>query len=114
MLDEAEWAQLQPELSGIISSIKRHREYHHSSSIEEARANAIKDPALELYFKLTGFEETNIDALWHHRISLYGEPCPECSKPLRTKVARFCAECGWKKSNPALNNDAPKDGAPVS
>jgi hypothetical protein len=114
MLDEAEWAQLQPELSGFMSSIKRHREYHNSSSIEEARANANMDPALEIYFKLTGFKETNIDALWHHRISLYGEPCPECGKPLRTHVARFCAECGWKKSNPALNNDAPKDGAPVS
>src|SRR5882724_11712074 len=64
MLDAAEWAQLDPVLRGFTSSIRRHREYH-SSSMDEARAEANMDPALELYFKLTGYRETNIDALWH-------------------------------------------------
>lgn len=51
--------------------------------------------ALGLYRQLTGFVETNVNAILHHRISLYGPPCPECEKPLRTAKARVCAACGW-------------------
>jgi hypothetical protein len=51
--------------------------------------------ALGLYKQLTGFDETNVNAIIHHRVSLYGPPCPECSKPLRTPRARMCAACGW-------------------
>jgi hypothetical protein len=49
---------------------------------------------LEEYNHITGFEETNPNAVWHHRIALYGPPCHGCGKPLRTPVARFCAACG--------------------
>lgn len=96
MLDDAEWGQLHPLLSGFISNIKRYREYH-GASIEEATKNTNADPALQRYFELIGFRETNINALWHHRISLYGDPCPHCGKPLRTLVANKCVECGWQK-----------------
>ena len=50
--------------------------------------------ALALYRDMTGFEETNPDALWHHRVSIFGPPCSRCGKPLRTPRARHCAECG--------------------
>ena len=80
MLDESEWEALQPLLMQHMNNVKSHRE-RHDSEISEARAAVDESPALEFYFKLTGFKETNINALWHHQISLYGEPCPQCSKP---------------------------------
>lgn len=51
-------------------------------------------PMLELYHELTGFEETNANAILHHRLALYGPACAHCGKPLRTPRARFCAACG--------------------
>jgi hypothetical protein len=50
---------------------------------------------LEMYERLTGMNETNVNAILHHRVSLYGPPCPACQKPLRTPKARMCAACGW-------------------
>ena len=52
--------------------------------------------ALDLYERLTGFRETNINAIWHHRLSICGPPCGWCGKPLRTPKAKFCAACGTK------------------
>ncbi|GAB3635234.1 hypothetical protein GCM10027422_08240 [Hymenobacter arcticus] len=52
-------------------------------------------PMLEMYRLLTGFEETNPNAVRHHIVELYGPPCPQCHKPLRTLKARFCAACGF-------------------
>ncbi|MBJ6111554.1 hypothetical protein JAO73_21210 [Hymenobacter sp. BT523] len=51
-------------------------------------------PMLEMYRLLTGFAETNPNAVWHHKVDEYGPPCPQCHKPLRTVEARFCAACG--------------------
>jgi hypothetical protein len=50
--------------------------------------------ALEAYRRITGFEETNINAVWHHSLSLYGPPCHKCGKPLRTPRALWCPACG--------------------
>ena len=50
---------------------------------------------LDEYNRLTGFGETNINAVWHHRISIYGPPCPRCGKVLRTPIAYKCFECGF-------------------
>lgn len=52
---------------------------------------------LEMYRVLTGFTETNHAAVMHHRIEQYGEDCLNCSKPLRTPQANFCAACGFTK-----------------
>jgi hypothetical protein len=46
------------------------------------------------YNRITGFNETNANAVWHHRISIYGSPCPRCGKVLRTPVTYKCFECG--------------------
>ena len=54
-------------------------------------------PMREKYQEITGFEETNHLAILHHRISIYGEPCQNCGKPLRTPKAAFCASCGQVK-----------------
>ena len=54
-------------------------------------------PMLDYYRSVTGFEETEPNAILHHRISQYGPPCANCSKPYRTPQATFCAACGNKR-----------------
>lgn len=55
-------------------------------------------PMLNLYYKLTHFQETNHNAIMHHRLSLYGPPWDRCGKPLRTPQAKLCAACGWRRA----------------
>jgi hypothetical protein len=54
---------------------------------------------LNYYLDLTGWEETEPNAIMHHQISLYGPPCESCGKPYRTPLASFCAACGNKRIN---------------
>ena len=49
---------------------------------------------LQAYAALTGFTETNINALWHHQDWLLGHDCVTCGKPYRTPQARYCVACG--------------------
>ena len=82
-------------LSRAIQDIKRYRE-EHGVSVAEAQKSALGvSAALTKYKELTGFTETNVNALWHHRASLHGSPCTQCGKPLRTPKANHCAECGY-------------------
>ena len=55
----------------------------------ETFGNANLDPVLQEYERLTGFHETNINAIYHHVASLYGPPCSCCGKPLRTPEQGF-------------------------
>ena len=90
MLDELEYASfidevfLQP--SRLSNDCAPEQAYHIR---QQARSSA-----LDLYFRLTGVRETNVNAIYHHRLSLYGPPCAWCGKPLRTPKAKFCAACG--------------------
>ena len=54
---------------------------------------------VEMYRLLTGYDESNPNAIWHHVINAHGSDCPNCKKPLRTKEARFCAACGFGKED---------------
>ena len=96
MLTEEEWATISTHLSDSIQQIKRYRE-EHGCSLQEATQKGLGS-ALDVYERLTGFKETNPNALWHHRLGIYGPPCQACGKPLRTPQARYCAMC----SAPAL------------
>ena len=58
------------------------------------RIESFQGPLLREYERITGFHETNSNAVYHHRLSLYGSPCSACGKPLRTPQAKFCAACG--------------------
>lgn len=99
MLEEHEWEKVSPLLSGAIQKVKEYRETH-GASLAQARDESFGKEALAMYKALTGFEETNPDALWHHRLSLLGPPCSSCGKPLRTSVAKRCVECGACSNKP--------------
>ena len=92
MLDETEWAQLEPLLKEYVRKIREARSG--DVSLEKASKMGFDVPALRLYFALTGVREANVMSFWHHRASLYGPPCTECGKVLRTPKARICANCG--------------------
>jgi hypothetical protein len=93
MLDEAEWAELEPLLVQRLTDVQSHRELY-GAMLAETPVQDFRKAALNRYRELTGFDETNVNALWHHRVSLYGPPCGACGKPLRTERASFCAACG--------------------
>lgn len=96
MLDQSEWERVGTALSNPIEAIKRYQEKHRVS-LREAQTEALWE-ACALYREITGFPETNPQALWHHRIEIYGPPCENCGKPLRTPVAKRCFECGTARS----------------
>jgi hypothetical protein len=73
-------------------------EEHEAAYVLEGRHDP--DRILRRYRELTGFEETNPNAVWHHVTSLYGPPCASCGKPLRTPQARLCAACGAQVTRP--------------
>jgi hypothetical protein len=50
-------------------------------------------PFLHEYERMTGFHETNFNAIYHHRLSLYGPPSQNCEKPLRSPKAKLCGAC---------------------
>ena len=100
MLTEEEWAVVSPHLSNGVEQIKRYMA-EHGCSLKEARAKGFGREALARYGKLTGFMETNADALFHHRLSVYGPPCHVCGKPLRTPQAKYCAMCSAERQQPS-------------
>ena len=84
MLDEEEY-KIASKLYGDAFKMK-----------DTSRAERFR-PMLEYYNELTGFNETEPNAIMHHRIAQYGSPCERCGKPYRTPLASFCAACGNKR-----------------
>ncbi len=74
MLDEDEWARMVACMGDGVGS-------------ENLQA------AVDCYNQITGMDETNHNAVFHHRISLYGPRCDTCGRPRRTPRASFCADC---------------------
>lgn len=79
MLTDTEW-QSWEKLRRTIRHVRGTREY------EQAM--------LEKFNDLAGDTETNLNAIWDHRVLAQGPPCVRCGKPLRTKQAAYCAACG--------------------
>jgi hypothetical protein len=93
MLDEHEWELIKSSLTEAQEAIKAYRETH-GTSLREAKDPVLRQGTLRRYFELTGFRETSIKTVLHHRLSRFGPPCAACGNPLRTQRAKFCAECG--------------------
>ena len=52
---------------------------------------------LDFYNDLTGFGETEPNAIMHHSLGQIGPDCEKCGKPYRTPKAKLCAACGNKR-----------------
>lgn len=97
MLDEDEWQLVHRAQREGMPLVGAERMRRHASVVQPLRLDPGFEgfrPFLEMYRVITGFDETNPNAVWHHRIAQYGAPCPECGKPLRTPEARYCVACG--------------------
>jgi hypothetical protein len=93
MLDETEWAELEPMLKRYVTELKAARS--RGLSLDKATKLGLDTELLRRYNKITGLLECNVMNIWHHRAALYGPPCVECGKPLRNPAARICAYCGY-------------------
>ena len=93
MLDEEEWLVLEPALVKSIEDIQSLRSTN-GIGLAEATKHPFGQAAKDLYQQLTGHLESDVNVLWHHRLSIYGPPCSDCGKPLRTPQAKLCAACG--------------------
>lgn len=55
-------------------------------------------PLKREYERITGIPEENPNAIYHHVLSMYGPPCANCGKPLRTPKAKMCGFCMTPRS----------------
>ena len=92
MLDETEFAEVSALYADSMRSLKVYK-IDHAQDSEDAIHARFK-PVRDAYLRLTGFAETNHNAIMHHRLSLYGPACTGCARPLRTPRAQHCAACG--------------------
>jgi hypothetical protein len=96
MLDEAEFAIV---FALYRDALRLHKQVEGQQE-HPRRGGTLQDlykPCLDEYQRLTGFRESNPNAVMHHRLSLFGPPCHSCGKPLRTPQASKCMACGAKR-----------------
>ena len=92
MLDEQEFAEVIALFEPGARSVKKYR-LETGAPFQSVPPAKHFEAMLTGYEAITGFKETNPNAVWHHRLSLYGPPCKKCGKPLRTPKARLCGSC---------------------
>jgi hypothetical protein len=89
MLDEAEYSIIRDLHTQAVRRGKAS-----AVNLDRAAIDALFSPVLDAYERITGCRDVKIDAVMHHRLSLFGPPCNRCAKPLRTPRAAYCAACG--------------------
>lgn len=104
MLEENEWLKVSPILDNMVLKIKEYRDVN-KCGLKEAQL-AVGKQALDIYSEITGISETNYLALYHHRLSLFGNECANCKHLLRTPKAKYCANCGKECESIAKSKDA--------
>jgi hypothetical protein len=93
MLDEGEFAIVDRLYRAALRATKEFRQQHNLPLAELDISERFR-PVLDAYEQLTGFHETNANAIMHHRLASYGPPCTACGRPLRTPRAARCMACG--------------------
>jgi hypothetical protein len=104
--EDVKWLRKQPGCKMEVPMLDE-EEYKLVTSRHGTKAGDSKEEIRERFFgplpreyeRVTGFRETNPNAGYHHRLSLYGPPCTVCQKPLRTPKAKFCAACGHPRAS---------------
>lgn len=92
MLDEREFAKVSALHYECRQELKEYRR-ERGATLEEALESNPFQPVRAKYLELTGMNVGNVNAIMHHRLSLYGLPCKRCGKPLRTPKAKLCGAC---------------------
>jgi len=92
MLDEAEYAEIARLHSESTLAAKEYRRQS-DTTLADTPLRDFFAPVYAHYEQLTGVREQDHDEILHHRISLYGPPCNQCRKPLRTPKAKLCGAC---------------------
>ncbi len=99
MLDEQEWERMASALSDFEQKVKPIK---HPAACDHAEAQRLvgelEREVSDRYFEITGYRETNIHAIRHHRLADFGPECSRCGHLFRTPQAGFCANCGLKKN----------------
>ena len=95
MLDEEEYKGISDIYHQCIRSVKKYRQ-ETGATLSESPLDKLYEPVRIEYEKITGMVNCPHNAIMHHRVSIYGEPCSLCGKPLRTPRAKMCASCGAK------------------
>jgi hypothetical protein len=92
MLDEAEYAEV---LRLYRDSMRQRKELRREKSLplDATPLHEMFEPVRTRYEELTGMRDCHQNAIMHHRLSIYGDPCENCKKPLRTPTARLCGSC---------------------
>ncbi len=71
-------------------------EFHRVMSNRQPRTTDIWSEftdVLREYELVTGEKLENPKPMWHQRLSMYGPPCKQCGKPVRTPRAKLCGTC---------------------
>ena len=92
MLDEREFHEVTALFKRGARSLKEYRE-RTGAPLKGLKLATYFEEMLMCYESITGFKETNPNAVWHHRLSLHGPPCRHCGKPLRSPQAKLCGNC---------------------
>ena len=89
MLDDAEFASIADLYRAGFKATKEFRQ-RWGIPLEGATVEQRLQPVSLRYEELTGVRSCPPGTVMHHRLSLYGPPCKQCGKPLRSPQAKLC------------------------
>jgi hypothetical protein len=92
MLDEDEYAVIARLFREATEATKEYRR-RWEVSLANTTLHELFAPVCVEYERITGMKESDHNEILKHRISLYGRPCKNCHKPLRTPKAKVCGAC---------------------